>query len=94
VDLFVWHTYMGWNFSTDVVGKSITTNPRYLSSGRFFKWGRGQTFIVFTIGVTCKGLKGFSFILLKEIDCILWVFYDFSQATVLTLCAVYYQCMH
>jgi hypothetical protein len=29
-----------WAFEA-IVGKSITTNPRYFSSGRFFKWGRG-----------------------------------------------------
>jgi hypothetical protein len=50
-----------------VVGKSITTNPGYFSSGRFLNGEGFKTFIFFTIGVTCKGLKGFSFILLMKL---------------------------
>jgi hypothetical protein len=61
-----------------VVGKSITTNPGYFSSGRFLNGEGVKTFIVFTIGVTCKELKGFSFILLRE----LIVFYEFFKISV------------
>jgi hypothetical protein len=45
-----------------VEGKSIKTNPSYFSSGRFFLGEKGKAFIISTIEVTCKGLKGFSLI--------------------------------
>jgi hypothetical protein len=37
-----------------VVGKSITTNPGYFSSGRFLNGEGVKTFIVFTIGSLVK----------------------------------------
>jgi hypothetical protein len=46
-----------------VEGKSLKTNPRYFFNGRFLKKGKVWRLLVFTIEVTCKGLKGFSLIL-------------------------------
>jgi hypothetical protein len=71
----------------NVVGKSITTNPGYFSSGRFLH-GEGVKRLLFSQLGSLVKVKRFQFYSFNEIDCIKWILLRFQSSNSLnTICS-------